>query len=68
MWSKIQRLYLQAKGQPIRTTIEVLEYTSILREDLYRWRPPEGEEILILVQTVRIADDTPEGEVIVVEM
>ena len=61
-------MYLQAKGQPIRTTIEVLEYTSILREDLYRWRPPEGEEILILVQTVRIADDTPEGEVIVVEM
>ena len=61
-------MYLQAKGQPIRTTIEVLEYTSTLREDLYRWRPPEGEEILILVQTVRIADDTPEGEVIVVEM
>ena len=34
--------------------------TSTLQKDLYRERPPEGENIPILVQTVSIEDGTPE--------
>ena len=34
--------------------------TSTLQKDLYRERPPEGEYIPILVQTVSIEDGTPE--------
>ena len=38
------------------------EQNSNLREDLYMRRPPEGEPLQILVQTVSIADRPPEGE------
>ena len=49
-------------------TRDGLKHTSTLREDLHRWRPSEGEEILILVQPVIIADGSLEGEEIAVEV
>ena len=62
LWSKIQRWYQETKVHPTPPTREGLEHTSILREDLYRRRLPEGEVISILVQPVIIADGPPEGE------
>ena len=47
-------------------TREVLEHTSILREDLYRRCPPEGGAIPILVQPIIITDGYPEREDILV--
>ena len=41
-WSKIQRCYQLDKVDPDPHTIEFLEQTSNLREDLYRRCPPEG--------------------------
>ena len=61
VWNKIQSCHLQAKVHPTSPTKEGLEHTSTLREDLYRRLPPEGAEILILVQPVRIAYRPPEG-------
>ena len=66
VWSKIQRWFNQAKGHPPPLTREGLERTSTLREDIYRRCPPEGEEIPILVQLARVADDIPEREDIAV--
>ena len=62
VWSKIQMWYQEAKGHQTPPTIEGLEYTSTLSEDLFRRRPPEGEATPILVQPVCIADGPPEGE------
>ena len=61
-WSKIQRCYQLDKVDPDPHTIEFLEQTSNLREDLYRRCPPEGGALPILVQPVRIADNPSEGE------
>ena len=65
-WSNLHRCYRQAKVHPPPPTREELEQTSTLREDLYRWHPPEREANPILVQPERITDDTPEGEEIAV--
>ena len=65
-WSKIQRCYQQAKGNPIPPTRKLLEHTSTLRDSLYSRIPLEVEAIPIIVQPARIADDTLEGEEITV--
>ena len=45
-------------------TSEKLDQTSTLQEDLYRHRPPEGEIIPILVQSLSIKDGPSEvGEI-----
>ena len=38
---------------PLPPTREILEHTSILRKGLYRWSPPEGTAILILVRPLK---------------
>ena len=55
-WSKIQRWYCKAKVHSSPPTREVLEHTSILREDLYRQSTLEGEAIQIVVKTVSTSD------------
>ena len=65
-WIKIQRWYQQANGHPTSPTREVLEYTSTLREDLYRRHPPEGDAIQILVKPENITDNTQEEKEILV--
>ena len=62
--SKTQRWYQEAKVHKVPPTSEHMDKTSTLREDLYRQRPPEGENISILVQPVSIEDVSPEvGEI-----
>ena len=61
-WRNIHRCYQKAKEHPTPPTRKGTEQTSTLREDLYRWRPPEGKAIPILVKLARISDDNPEGE------
>ena len=55
-WSKNQWLYREAKGHQVPPTSEQMDQNSTLREDIYMKRPPEGEIIQILVQTVSIED------------
>ena len=53
---------LRSQGYPSSPTIEILEQTSTLQEDLYRRRPLEGDPLPIVAQPVSIADRLPEGE------
>ena len=61
-WRKIQIWYQEAKVCQATPTREGLEHTSTLREDLYRWLPPEGYPIPILLQPVSITGGPLEGE------
>ena len=61
VWIKMQIWYRESNGQQDSPNREGLEYTSTLREDLYRWLPLEGEPIAIMVQPVSIADGPPDG-------
>ena len=45
-----------------------MKHTSILREDIYRRRQPEGETIPIMLQPVSIADGLPKEDKIVVDV
>ena len=55
-WDTIHRWYRKDKENPPHPTGEGLEKTSDIREELYRWRPPEGAPIRILVQSVDIPE------------
>ena len=61
-WRKIKRWYQEVNSCQAHPTREGMEQNSTLQEDIYRRRPPEGEPIPILVQTVIISDGPPEGE------
>ena len=67
-WDIIQRWYQKSKYHPTLPTIEEMDHTSTLREELYRRHPPEGASILILVQTAEMEDDPPGGQDIAVEV
>ena len=58
----------RSQGTPPPPTREIMKHTSILREDIYRRRQPEGETIPIMLQPVSIVDGLPKGDKIVVDV
>ena len=63
-WDHLVRWYCHARGKQVQLTREGLERESMVRDELYRCRPPERLKVPILVQPTEVNDEVPkEAEV-----
>ena len=59
VWVRILLWYQQARGVYAPPTTEAMYQVSMDREELYRCRPPEGLQVLLLLGKYDIKDGTP---------